>query len=213
VVENAAHAAAWAEFRYGAARDASDSMVLLTVGTGIGAGIVFGGRVIRGAFGVAAEMGHARAVPGGVQCGCGRHGCLEQYASGSALVRYARAGAAADPGHAALLLEEAGGSVEAINGPIVTRAAQQGDPVACAAFNELGQWLGAGLADVVQNLDPEMLVVGGGVIDAGELLLAPTRRAFTEQLAARGTLPVAPIVPAQLHNTAGFVGAADLARR
>jgi glucokinase len=212
VVENDANAAAWAEFRHGAARDAKDSMVLLTVGTGIGAGIVFGGRVIRGAFGVAAEMGHARAVPGGLPCGCGRHGCHEQYASGSALVRYARAGAAADPGNAAVLLEQAGGSVEAINGPIVTRAAQQGDPVACAAFAEVGQWLGACLVDVVQTIDPEILVVGGGVIDAGELLLAPTRKAYTEQLAARGTLPVAPIVAAKLHNTAGLVGAADLAR-
>jgi glucokinase len=212
VVENDANAAAWAEFRFGAAKDATDSMVLLTVGTGIGAGIVFGGKVIRGAYGIAAEMGHARAVPAGLPCGCGRYGCLEQYASGSALVRYARAGAAADPASAAVLLELAGGSVEAISGPVVTRAAQQGDAVACAAFTELGRWLGAGLVDVVQTLDPEVLVVGGGVVDAGELLLGPTREAFAGQLAARGQLPVAPIVPALLHNTAGFVGAADLAR-
>jgi glucokinase len=213
VVENDANAAAWAEFRYGAARDATESAVLVTVGTGIGSGIVAGGQLVRGAHGIAAEAGHVRVVPDGIACGCGRSGCLEKYASGTALGRYARELAEVDPAAAARLLELAGGSVEAVTGPLVTRAALAGDPVARAAFGRVGQWLGSGLADLVNVLDPEVLVIGGGVIEAGELLLAPTREAFTESLGARRTLPVAPIVAATLGNLAGVVGAADLARQ
>jgi glucokinase len=221
VVENDANAAAWAEFRYGSARDVTDSMALFTVGTGIGGGLVVRGEVWRGAHGMAAEMGHARVVPNGRLCGCGRMGCLEQYASGSALVRAAREAAQADPRTAHRLLELAGGTgsarvedvIDAINGPLVTQAAREGDPVARGAFAEVGRWLGSGLADLVQVLDVEMLVVGGGVVEAGELLLAPTRAAFIDQLAARGSLPVAPVVAARMGNLAGVVGAADLARR
>jgi glucokinase len=213
VVENDGNAAAWAEFRYGAARSAAESMVLVAVGTGIGGGLVMHGKLLRGGHGMAAEMGHVRVVPDGDRCGCGRQGCLEQYASGSALVRYARARASSNPADAVRLLEMAGGAVENVNGPLVTRAALEGDPASRWSFAELGHWLGSGLADLVQLLDPEILVVGGGVVEAGELLLAPTRAAFVDELAARGGLPVAPIVPALLGNTAGVVGAADLARR
>jgi glucokinase len=134
VVENDANAAAWAEFRFGSARQVTDSMALFTVGTGIGGGLVLGGRVWRGAHGMAAEMGHMRVVPDGRLCGCGRTGCLEQYASGSALVVAARERARADPVTAHRLLELAGGGVtgsgrpadlvEAINGPLVTQAAR-----------------------------------------------------------------------------------------
>lgn len=212
VVENDGNAAAWAEFRYGAAREAAESMVLVAVGTGIGGGLVMHGELVRGGHGMAAEMGHVRVVPDGELCGCGRRGCIEQYASGSALVRYARNRATADPRTAVRLLDLAGGSVDGISGPLVTRAAQEGDPASRAAFAEVGRWLGSGLADMVQLLDPEVLVVGGGVVEAGELLLAPARAAFVDELAARGSLPVAPIVPALLGNTAGVVGAADLAR-
>jgi glucokinase len=212
VVENDGNAAAWAEFRYGAARTAAESMVLVAVGTGIGGGLVVHGKLLRGGHGMAAEMGHTRVVPGGERCGCGRQGCLERYASGSALVRYARARAGQTPADAIRLLDLAGGTVDGINGPLVTRAALEGDPASRAAFAELGKWLGSGLADLVQLLDPEILVVGGGVVEAGELLLAPARAAFIDELAARGSLPVAAIVPAELGNTAGVVGAADLAR-
>jgi glucokinase len=212
VVENVANVAAWAEFRFGAARDATDSMVLFTIGTGIGGGIVLGGNLVRGAHGIAAEMGHVAVVPGGRPCGCGRQGCLEQYASGNALVRYAKVGAVNEPGQAAVLLDMAGGSAEAISGPMVTRAAQDGDPVARAAFAEVGRWLGSGLADMVQVLDPEVLIIGGGVVDAGDLLLEPTWAAYLEALAARASLPVARVLPASMGNLAGVVGAADLAR-
>ncbi|HEX6871230.1 MAG TPA: ROK family glucokinase [Micromonosporaceae bacterium] len=213
VVENDGNAAAWAEFRYGAARAADSSMALVTVGTGIGGGLVMDNAIVRGAHGMAGELGHVRAVPGGRRCGCGRQGCLEQYASGSALVRYARETASSDPDSAFRLLEHAGGAIESINGPMVTTAAREGDPASRAAFAEIGRWLGSGLADLVQWLDPEILVVGGGVVEAGELLLAPARAAFVDQMAARGPLPVAPVVPALMGNLAGVVGAADLARR
>jgi glucokinase len=213
VVENDANVAAWAEFRFGSAAEVTDSMALFTVGTGIGGGIVLRGDLWRGAHGMAAEMGHMRVVPSGRLCGCGRTGCLEQYASGSALVKTARERAVADPTTAPRLMELAGGRVEAINGPLVTKAAREGDPAARQAFAEVGRWLGSGMADVVQLLDVEIVVVGGGVIDAGELLLAPARAEFIDQLAARGSLPVAPVVAARMGNMAGVVGAADLARR
>jgi glucokinase len=213
VVENDANAAAWAEFRYGAARDATESMALLTVGTGIGGGLIVGGSLVRGMHGMAGEIGHTRVVPDGRPCRCGRNGCLEQYASGSALVRHARERAEADPRTAARLLDLAGGAIEAITGPLVTQAAREEDPASCAAFGEVGRWLGCALADLVQVLDPEVLVVGGGVIEAGELLMVPTREAFLDQLGARGSLPLQPVVAALMGNVAGVVGAADLARR
>ncbi|WFE67668.1 MULTISPECIES: ROK family glucokinase [Micromonospora] len=213
IVENDGNVAAWAEFRHGAAREADDSMVMFTIGTGVGGGIVLGGELVRGAHGIAAELGHMLTVPDGHQCGCGRLGCIEQYASGSALVRFARAGARQEPQRATALLDLAGGDAEAITGPMVTTAAQAGDPISAEAFAQIGRWLGTSLADMAQILDPQVLVVGGGVVDAGDLLLGPTRRSFTDALAQRSRLPVAEIRPAELGNSAGVIGAADLARR
>jgi glucokinase len=213
VVENDANAAAWAEFRFGAARYAAGSAILLTIGTGIGGGFIIAGEIIRGAFGIAGEPGHMTVVHDGRPCPCGRHGCLEQYASGNALVRAAREGAAADPDSAAALLNLAGGDASKIEGPQVTQAARAGDPVALGAFQQIAGWLADGLADLTYMLDPEVLVIGGGVIDAGELLMGPTRAAYTAALGTRGALPVAPVVAATLGSAAGVVGAADLARR
>jgi glucokinase len=188
-------------------------MVLITVGTGIGGGVVMGGQLIRGAHGIAGELGHVMAVRDGRPCGCGAKGCLEQYSSGNALTRYARAGAQAQPDQAATLLKLVGGDIGKLTGPLVTEAANAGDPVAIDAFAQIGYWLGRGLADLVQILDPQVLVVGGGVIDAGDLLLTPARAAFLEGLPSRATFPVATIVAASMGNSAGVVGAADLARR
>ena len=193
VVENDANCAAWAEYRYGAARG-EPYAVCLTVGTGIGAGIVADGRLYRGRFGTAGEPGHLGAVRDGIRCGCGNTGCLEQYASGTALVRYAK---------------ERGLDAD---GPAVTEAARNGDERAVAAFAEVGLWLGRALADVASLLDPGVLVVGGGVAEAGELLLGPARESFRRHLPGYGHRPVAEIRPAELGNAAGLVGAADLAR-
>ena len=213
VVENDANVAAWAEFQFGAGADANESMVMFTIGTGIGGALVLGGELLRGAHGIAGELGHTTAVPNGHPCGCGKFGCLEQYASGNALVRFARIIATADPGQAIALLRLAGGDPGAITGPMVTAAARGGDPASLDAFGQVGSWLGGGLADLVQIVDPQVLVIGGGVIDAGDLLLKPAREAYVEALAQRGRLPVGEVRGALLGNTAGVVGAADLARR
>lgn len=211
VVENDANAAGWAEFRFGVGRDVDD-MLMLTVGTGLGGAIMIGGQLVRGAWGVAAEVGHMRVVPGGHYCGCGHEGCWEQYASGSALVRDAQAAMITQPERAARLLELAGGDADKLIGPHVTDAAQEGDPLAVELLAELGRWIGEGSASVAALLDPELIVVGGGVGAAGDLLLAPARQAFGEQLSARGYRPEARIELAAMGNDAGIVGAADLAR-
>jgi glucokinase len=209
VVENDANSAAWGEFRFGAAEDA-DEMLLVTVGTGVGGGLVLHGELFRGSFGAAAEIGHLRVVPGGRLCGCGNLGCLEQYGSGSALVRSAR-----DASHtpeAAALLAAAGGDPERITGPMITELAQAGDPFALAGLAEIGRWLGEGIASLAAVLDPAVVVIGGGVSDAGDLLLDPIREAFGQQLTGRDHRPVLEIRAATLGNRAGMIGAADLAR-
>lgn len=211
VVENDANAAGWAEFRFGVGRDIQD-MLLLTVGTGLGGSLVVGGRLVRGAWGVAAEVGHMRVVPDGELCGCGLRGCWEQYASGSALVREARSAAATQPDRAARLLELAGGDAAKVNGPSVTTAAKEGDPLAVELLAQLGSWIGTGSASVAALLDPALVVIGGGVGAAGDLLLEPARAAFLAHLSGRGFRPEARIELAAMGNDAGIVGAADLAR-
>ncbi|WP_157180755.1 ROK family glucokinase [Actinopolymorpha alba] len=212
VVENDANAAAWAEFQFGAAHDVDD-MILLTVGTGLGGGLVLAGELYRGAFGVGGEVGHLRAVPNGHLCGCGNKGCWEQYASGSALVREAREFARSSPPQASCLLELAGGRADRIEGPMVTKAAADGDGPSRELLEDLGRWLGEGIATLAAVLDPAVVVVGGGVSEAGDLLLDPARKAFARQLTARGHRPVLEIRRAMLGNEAGIIGAADLARR
>lgn len=212
VVENDANAAGWAEFQFGAARNVS-SMLTLTVGTGLGGAIVINDQLVRGGFGVGAEVGHMRVVPNGQTCGCGLDGCWEQYSSGSALVREAKAAAVKDPVRAAMLIERARGEVSNINGPLVTAAAQEGDELSIALLAELGRWIGEGAASVAALLDPEIIVLGGGVAAAGDLLLLPAQHAFLEALPARGHRAEATFAIAEMGNEAGIVGAADLARR
>ncbi|TIC80946.1 ROK family glucokinase [Nocardioides sp. GY 10127] len=212
VVENDANAAAWGEFRFGAGEDVDD-LLLVTVGTGVGGGLVLDGELYRGAFGVGAEIGHMRMVPGGVLCGCGNRGCFEQYASGSALVREARDAARGGSLLARTLLDMAGGEVDRITGPLVTQAAQAGDPFSIEQLADLGRWLGEGIASLTAVLDPGAVVIGGGVSEAGELLLDPIRRGFHAQLTGRGHRPELTIRKAELGNRAGLIGAADLARR
>lgn len=211
VVENDANAAGWAEYRFGAATEARH-MLMMTVGTGLGGAVVLDGNLLRGSGGFAGEVAHMTAVPDGQWCGCGLRGCLEQYTAGTALVRAAKRRAATGDPLLGPLVQAAGGDRKAIDGPLITRLAQQGDEGAVELIAEIGTWLGRGVASIAALLDPEVVVVGGGVSAAGELLLAPARAAYAEHLTARGHRALADFVPAQMGNRAGIVGAADLAR-
>ncbi len=212
VVENDANAAVWAETVLGAARG-QDHVMLIAIGTGIGAGIVINGQLYRGQWGIAGEPGHYRVVPEGRLCGCGNRGCWEQYASGNALVAEARELARRSPGAAARLLELGGGAVAGISGPGVTQAAREGDAAALRCFEIVGGWLGQGMAALAAILDPGCFVIGGGVSDAGDLLIGPARAAFAEGLTGGAHRTHAEIKLAQLGADAGVIGAADLARR
>ena len=211
VVENDANAAAWAEWRFGAGRGES-RLVCVTLGTVIGGGIVFDGTVQRGRHGMAGEFGHMVVVPDGHRCECGNRGCLEQYASGNVLGREARELARASSPVTVPLMQRVDGDVDALVGPLITEAAQDGDPCAIELFEEVGRWLGIGLANLAAALDPGLFVIGGGVSDAGELLLRPARESFRRTLTGRGFRPEPRIVKAALGPEAGLVGAADLAR-
>jgi glucokinase len=211
VIENDANSAAWGEAKFGAGKN-QNHMMMLTVGTGIGGGIVVNGALYRGAFGIAAEFGHMRVVPEGHICGCGARGCFEQYASGNALLRHAREAINASPEVARNLLSRGDGTVAGLTGQAITEAARDGDPVALAAFNTTGQWLGAGIASLAVLLDPACVVIGGGVIDAGEILLKPTRESLERNMPFASKHPYPEIIAAQLGNEAGLVGVADLAR-
>jgi glucokinase len=212
VVENDANCAAWAEVRFGAAQG-ERNVVVLTIGTGIGGGIVIGGQLVRGEFGIAAEIGHMNVViEGGLRCGCGNRGCWEQYGSGRALVRDAQDFARISPSLAQRMLELSGGDPDKITGPEVTQAAMEGDPAALEIYRVIAGSIGYGMADLAAALDPAVFVIGGGVADAGELLREPVEKAYLERLTGRGRRPSAKVVIAQLGGEAGIVGAADLAR-
>jgi glucokinase len=211
VVENDANAAAWAEWRFGAAQNEPD-LVCLTLGTGIGGALVLGGQLYRGRNGVAGEFGHQQLVPDGRPCECGNRGCWEQYASGNVLLRAARAAVGAGEPTAHALAEICGGAPERLVGTQVTELAERNDPLAVELYTEIGTWLGVGIANLAAGLDPGVFVIGGGVSDAGELLLAPARAAYRRTLTGGGYRPEARIVQAHLGNTAGLIGAADLAR-
>jgi glucokinase len=172
VIENDANAAAWGEARFGAGRG-KRHMLMLTVGTGIGGGIVVNGELYRGAFGIAAEIGHIRVVPEGHLCGCGARGCFEQYGSGNALMRHAREAIAASPDIARNLLSRGDGTLEGLTGKAITDAARDGDAVALAAFNTTAQWLGAGIASLAVVLDPECVVIGGESLMLGKSCSSP----------------------------------------
>jgi glucokinase len=210
-VDNDANAAVWAEWKFGAAQGETHVM-MITLGTGIGGGILINGQVQRGRFGIAGEFGHMQVVPGGHRCECGNRGCWEQYASGNALVREAHSLFSANSPIASDLLDSVGGVVDNLTGPLITQAARDGDPTARELLAEIGNWLGVGIANLAAAFDPGMFVIGGGVSAAGELLLAPARETFKRQLSGRGYRPEALIVAARLGNEAGLIGAADLAR-
>ncbi len=212
VVENDANAAAWGEFTFGAGEDVED-LLMLTIGTGVGGGVVIDGELVRGGFGMGGEVGHIQMVPDGVKCGCGNLGCLESYGSGSALVRMTRERAVESPDAASTVVELAGGDISKISGPLVTEAARAGDAFAIARLAEVGDWIGQGVATLTAVLDPNVVVIGGGVSEAGELLLEPIRASFESHVTVRSHRPMLEVRQARLGNAGGMVGVADLARR
>ncbi len=208
-LDNDANCAALAESTYGAARG-TRSAIVVTLGTGIGGGLVIDGQLVHGANGMAGEFGHMQVVPGGHPCECGGQGCWEQYSSGNALVRAARQRMGEQP---SVLEEASGGNPDRVTGPMVSDAAAAGDMVARQAFASVGDWLGVGVANLVAAFDPEIVVIGGGVSAAGDRLLEPARNAMLRSLVGAAHRDVPPLVAALLGPEAGLVGAAELARR
>lgn len=210
IIENDANAAGWAEFRYGAGRG-TKNMTMLTIGTGVGGAVIADSKMLRGGFGIAGELGHIRVVPDGRLCGCGAHGCIEQYGSGTALLRAARelADSSEESGSRLRELREEAGE---LTGEQVYQAILEGDAGALRLLRELGAWLGQTIASLSAVLDPELVVIGGGVSSAGELLLEPIREAYLANMPARGFRPELQLKIAEFVNDAGVVGAADLVR-
>ncbi|CAA9267937.1 MAG: hypothetical protein AVDCRST_MAG10-3066 [uncultured Acidimicrobiales bacterium] len=206
-VDNDATCAAWGERQAGAAQG-YDDVILVTLGTGIGGGIVAGGALLRGANGFAGEIGHMVVDPDGPDCPCGQRGCWERFASGSGLGRLAQQAAA--EGRAAQVLALAGGDPARVRGEHVTAAAAEGDLEAHAVLAQLGWWVALGLANLANVFDPQAFVLGGGLVEAGELLLDPVRAAFGQLLTGASHRPAVAIVPATLGEHAGAIGAACL---
>jgi len=209
VVDNDANAAAHGELLHGAARGANYALVV-TLGTGIGGGIIARGRVIRGAHGFAAEIGHFQIDPDGPMCACGERGHWEAFASGSALGRMGRERAAA--GRAAKIVALAGDAAEAVTGVHVGDAAQAGDPDALEVITAYAGLVAVGLAGLANILDPDRIVISGGLVELGDTLFAPVRAAFAGDIEGYEYRPAIDIVPAQLGEQAGMIGAAALAR-
>jgi glucokinase len=208
LVTNDATAATWAEFTRGAATGARD-VLMATIGTGIGGGLVLDGALVGGHHGFAGEFGHMVVDPNGPRCPCGQRGCWERYASGSGLGWMARE--AAQAGEAVRVIELAGGDPEAVRGEHVTVAAAEGDAQAVAVMDRFAWWLAVGLANLATVLDPEVIVIGGGMVEAGPVLLEPARRAFSALLEGGPHRPPVPLVAASLGERAGAIGAALLA--
>jgi glucokinase len=205
-VENDANAAAWGEFRFGAGKDV-DHQIFITLGTGVGGGIITHGVLLRGAQGAGGELGHVTLDPDGPVCGCGNHGCLEALASGTAIARRARevANERRDSALGQLAIERQ------VLGEDVSELANQGDEAAIYVLEETGRWLGIGLAGFVNMFNPEVIAVGGGASRAGDLILDPARREV--QLRARSpSRDLVEIKDATLGPASGVLGAAGLAR-
>ncbi|TQJ32382.1 ROK family protein [Microbacterium sp. SLBN-146] len=209
-IENDANAAGWAEFRFGAGRDV-DNMLMLTMGTGVGGAVVLDGALYRGGHGIAAELGHVRFTRDGRLCGCGQNGCLEQYASGRALQREANEIADAEPHGIGAELVKLRSEKGTIKGPAISRLVLAGDPGAVEALRRVATALGEACGGFQAVLDPELFVIGGGVAQLGDDLLAPVRLAYETSLPGYGERPTASFAIAELGNDAGLIGVADLA--
>ncbi|MEA2497660.1 MAG: glucokinase [Actinomycetota bacterium] len=206
VIENDANAAAWGERCFGTAQG-FDHVAMLTLGTGVGSGIIVGGRLLRGSTGAGAEFGHVVIDPDGPECNCGLRGCLEQFASGGAIGRMGRAAAADDPDSSMVAFAESPDKITAVH---VARAAREYDPTALAVLREAGHALAVGMSNLVNVFDPELIVLGGSVIAAGEPYLGPARDELTRMTAAQRRRPMRLDVT-KLGKDAGILGAAALA--
>lgn len=208
LAENDANAAMWAEYKFGSAQGFNPAMFFI-IGTGMGGGLVIDGKLFKGAHGIGAEFGHIRVVPNGLLCGCGVYGCAEQYASGSALMRYAQEAIDANPERGEKVLAAGNGL---LSGAGLTKAAKAGDELAIGAFNMQADWLGAACASYTLLLDPQVIVIGGGVVEAGDIFLEPVRAAMLKYMPFAGTHNAPKIISAQFGNDAGLIGASDLVR-
>ena len=210
LIENDANFAVLAEHRIGAARG-HDHVVMVTLGTGIGGGLVLDGRVQVGAAGFAGEIGHMVVDPAGPPCPCGRRGCWERFASGAGLGVLAREAALA--GRLGEVVRRAGGDAETVRGEDVSAAAAAGDPAARLVIRQVGAWIGFGLANLAAVLDPQCFVLGGGVVQAGDLLIESARVAYAELVEGGDRRPAAVIVRAAFGERAGAVGGALAVRQ
>lgn len=208
-LEHDANSAAWGEYRFGRAQG-SQNWVLFALGTGIGATLMINGEIYRGAYGTAPEFGHLQVVRGGRQCACGKRGCLERYCSGTALVQTAQEILTRDqrPSPLRALAEEG-----TLTGKQVANWAREGDPVALEVMEDFSYWLGQALAIVGDVLDPELIVIGGGVSSAADLFLESATKQYQDSVVGAGYRPLATISTAQLGSDAGMIGVADLARQ
>ncbi|PLS30481.1 NagC family transcriptional regulator [Bifidobacterium margollesii] len=211
IVENDANCAGWGEYILGTGRG-SKNMVMLTVGTGLGGAIVINGQLYRGSFGMAAELGHLPMVSDGDFCGCGLRGCAERYTSGNALEHFAKSAVRRMPQKSKRLMELCDGDVNNLEGKMVSQAAQEGDELGLYAFGKIGEWLGRTMAAIAAVLDPDLFVIGGGVVSVGDILLEPARYNYVRFLQAAAYREHAKVLAATAGGDAGMIGAADLAR-
>jgi glucokinase len=212
MLENDANAAGWAEFRFGAGAK-STSMIMITIGTGLGGAIISDGVLLNGGFGIGGELGHVTLIPGGQSCGCGQKGCVEAYCAGTALLKSARALASSSDSRGSRLKQLAEVTGE-LTGEQVYQAILEDDLGANSLIADLAHHLGTAIGTIyVPILDPELVVIGGGVSVLGERLLAPIQSAFSDSMPAKGYRPELEIVGATFLNQAGLIGAADLARQ
>ncbi|WP_228000922.1 ROK family glucokinase [Nocardia australiensis] len=211
ILEHDANAAAWAEYRFGAAAG-GHNVVLVAIGTGIGAALLIDGKLYRGTHGVAPELGHLQVVPDGRACPCGKRGCWERYCSGTALADTAIEMLATDPTHSTVLARDVFRDPGSLTGRRVAGAAQDGDPLAVRVMNDFARWLGLGLAFVSDIFDPDLVVIAGGVSSSAPLFLDEAREEYARAITGAGHRPLARIRTTQLGEAAGMIGAAELAR-
>ena len=207
-IDNDATVAGFAESVAGVSKGC-DSSVFLTLGTGLGGGIVLNGRPYSGAHGVGSEIGHMIIVVDGEPCNCGSRGCAERYCSATAIIRMAKEAVQDAPD--SLILKRAAGDINRINAKLVIDAAKEGDPTAAKVFADYVKYLSITIANLIQYMDPEMIVLGGGVSHAGNFLLDAVREQVPSYLIYK-TLPHSRIELAALGNEAGIIGAAFLDR-